>query len=121
MENGHGPSPYDDLKRLQKAIRLELGRKPSIKSLLVLAPNNDPFYSGSEGKKAMAEWFADLWERFGYATGVHLRRIHYRIVSEGNITRIDGSPYENNRNCWEWLQAASRHARYLGLIDPEKL
>lgn len=69
----------------------------------------------------MAEWFAGLWERFGYTTGVHLRRIHYRILSEGNIHRPDGSLYENNRDHWQWMNRASRHARYLGLINPEDL
>ncbi len=114
-------TPYEDLKTLQHAIRLERGRKPAITDLLVLAPQNDPFYSGSDGEREMAEWFAGLWERFGYTTGVHLRRIHYRILSEGNVYRPDGSLYENNRDNWTWMNKASRHARYLGLINPEDL
>ncbi|MDP9439047.1 MAG: hypothetical protein M3P49_09910, partial [Actinomycetota bacterium] len=114
-------SPYEDLKALQHAIRLERGRKPAVKDLVVLSPGNDPFYSGSDGEREMAEWFAEFWERFGYTTGVHLRRIHYRILSEGNIYRPDGSLYENNRDHWNWMNRASRHARYLGLINPEDL
>ncbi len=114
-------TPYEDLKTLQHAIRLERGRKPPVKDLLVLSPQNDPFYAGSDGEREMAEWFAGLWERFGYTTGVHLRRVHYRILSEGTILRPDGSLYANNRTCWDWMNRASRHARYLGLIDPEDL
>ena len=119
MGNGNGrPSPYEELKELQQAIRAERGRKPPTKDLLVLSPQNDPFYSGSEGEKKMAEWFAGLWERFGYTRGVHLRRIHYRIVAEGNILRYDGKPYENKTDSWKKLNDASRHARYLGMVDP---
>jgi hypothetical protein len=114
-------TPYEGTKELQRAIQLQRGRKPAVKSLLVLAPNNDPFYAGSEADQQGAEWFMDLWERFGYVTGVHLRRVHYRVVSEGNIQRPNGTPYENNLNSWQFLNRASRAARYLGLLDPEDL
>ena len=92
-----------------------------MKDLLVLAPQNDPFYAGNgvEGDKAL--WFAQLWERFGYGSGAHLRRVHYRIVSEGNIVKPDGELYENNNGCWQYIQGASRQARYLRLVDPEEV
>jgi hypothetical protein len=69
----------------------------------------------------MAEWFAGI---FGQTTGVHLRRIHYRLVARGDVVRHDGVLYENNANSWDYLNNASRfarYARYLGLIDPEDL
>jgi hypothetical protein len=119
VENGrHERSPYEVLKALQQEIRLERGRKPPIKDLIVLAPHNDPFYAGKESERQMAEWFAGLWERFGYTGGVHLRRIHYRIVAEGNILRHDGVLYENKTDSWQKLNTAARQARYLGLVDP---
>jgi hypothetical protein len=90
-----------------------------VKDLLVLAPQNDPFYAGNGVEGDKARWFAELWERFGYGSGVHLRRVHYRIVSEGNIVKPDGELYENNNGCWQYMQGASRQARYLGLVDPE--
>src|SRR5215208_2642003 len=116
-EDGLGV-PYEELKRLQHAIRLERGRKPPIKDLIVLAPNNDPFYAGTEGQQAMAEWFADI---FGQTTGAHLRRIHYRLVARGDVVRADGVLYENDANSWAYLNNASRYARYLGLVDPENI
>src|SRR5215211_5977317 len=96
-------TPYDQLKALQHDIRLERGRKPRIEDLLVLAPKNDPFYAGTETQKAMAEWFAEV---FGTSTGAHLRRIHYRLVSRGDVVRADGVPYENNGNSWAYLNDA---------------
>ena len=70
------------------------------------------------GQQAMAEWFAGV---FGQTTGVHLRRIHYRLVARGDVVRHDSMLYENNANSWGYLNNASRFARYLGLMDPEDL
>ena len=111
-------TPYERLKVLQHEIWLERGRKPPIKNLIVLASQNDPFYAGTEGQRAMADWFAGI---FGQTTGVHLRRIHYRLVARGDVVRHDGLLYENNANSWYYLNNASRFARYLGLMDPEDL
>lgn len=68
----------------------------------------------------MGEWFAALWERFGYTSGVHLRRIHYQLVTrEPPLPRADGARYINTNACWKHLCAAGRHARNLGLLAPE--
>jgi len=115
--DGH-ETPYEALKTLQQVVRLGRGRKPPIKDLIVLSPQKDPFYAGTETQRAMAEWFADI---FGQATGAHLRRIHYRLVARGDVVRADGVLYENNKNSWSYLNSASRFARYLGLTDPEDL
>jgi len=58
---------------------------------------------------------------FGDSTGVHLRRVHYRLVSRGDVMRADGVLYENNKDSWGYLNNASRYARYLGLVDPEDI
>ena len=115
--DGH-KTPYEALKSVQQAVREERGRKPPIKDLIVLSPQRDPFYAGTEAEKAMAEWFAGI---FGETAGTHLRRIHYRLVSRGDVVRADGSLYENDKNSWDYLGNASRFARYLGLVDPEDL
>jgi hypothetical protein len=85
----------------------------------VLAPQNDPFYAGTEAQIAMAEWFAGIFGR--RSSGVHLRRLHYRLLARGDAVRADGAPYENDANSWGYLNNASRFARYLGLVDPEDL
>ena len=121
MIEGAHRFPYQFIKNLQQAIRKPNGRKSTVKDMLVLSQQNDPFYAGNGVEGEKARWFAQLWERFGYGSGVHLRRVHYRIVSEGSILRADGEPYENNSRCWEYMQSASRQARYLGLVDPEEI
>jgi hypothetical protein len=121
MIEGAHRFPYQFIKNLQQAIRKPDGRKSTVKDMLVLSQQNDPFYAGNGAEGDKARWFAELWERFGYGSGVHLRRVHYRIVSEGNILKPDGELYENNSRCWEYMQGASRQARYLGLVDPEEI
>mgnify|MGYP001111769005 CR=1 FL=1 len=73
---------YEKIKRLAKE------KKCNVTDLLILARQNDPFYTGSATQKAMAEWFAELWQRFGYSTGVHLRRVHYQLVSQEDANQV---------------------------------
>ena len=104
---------YKQLKQLAKKKRCP------VTELIALAPQNDPYYLGTKSQTQLAEWFADLWERFGYTHGVHLRRIHYQIVSQDSpVSFPNGKPYENTLSCWSTLDNASKYARYLGLVDP---
>jgi hypothetical protein len=106
---------YKKIKQLAKM------RHCTIPDILVLARQNDPFFAGSETGQAMARWFAALWHQFSYTTGVHLRRVHYELVSQEQAGRHkhNGEPYENTENDWNYLSHAGKHARYLGLIDAE--
>ncbi len=104
---------YDTIKALAKQNRCR------VPDLIVLAPQNDPFYTGTPGDHALGQWFADLWHRFGYSNGVHIRRVHYQTVSQKSIVFLpNGTPYENTEGCWDTLSMASKAARYLGLVDP---
>ncbi len=104
-------TPYARLAAMAK----ELGCP--VRDLLVLAPVNDPFYMGSPAQRRQAEWFADLWERYGYTSGVHLRRIHYRLVNDDPPARLhDGTLYLNDNKCWGKLCTAAKYARYLKLV-----
>jgi hypothetical protein len=107
---------YDRIKELAKGLRRPAG------TLIALAPQNDPFYSGSPASRRQAEWFAALYRRF--MTGVdsfHIRRFHYRLVSQepGTVRNLNGTPYENTLESWQALCVASKHARYLGLVPME--
>lgn len=105
---------YETIKELSRQTQ-----GVNIADLCALAPNNDPFYTGRPSERAAAEWFAGLWQRFGYRSGVHLRRVHYQVVSQDPLVlRPDGTLYENTEACWAYLCSAGKWARYLGLIDP---
>lgn len=99
-----------------KETAKELGLR--VNDLLVLARQNDPFYVGTPSQREAAAWFAEHWQKFGFVEGVHLRRIHYRLISqEEPVLMPNGKRYENTEGCWKFLNDASKWARYLNLVD----
>jgi hypothetical protein len=103
---------YESVRRLQK--ELGVGR---IGDLLALSVVHDPFYAGMTGRAKEAEWFADIYRRFDFQPGYHLRRMHYRLVTnDPSPRRVNGMPYENTKLCWDELCRASTNARHLGLV-----
>ena len=103
-----------------KALAKEHGLR--ITDLIVLARQNDPFFAGAPAQERGGEWFKRCWHAMGYTgqEGIHLRRIHYRLVSqETPVVMPNDMPYRNTTGCWEFLSAASKAARYLGLVAPD--
>jgi hypothetical protein len=91
--------------------------KRPIETLIVLSRLNDPFYLG-DARMRDAEWFDALYREHGFSRGVHIRRIHYRLISQEEQVRLpDGSDYENTDRCYDWLGRAALSARYAGLVD----
>src|SRR6266516_5300486 len=104
---------YEEIKQLARSS----GQR--VTDLIVLAPQNDPFYSGTPNDWALAEWFAGLWNAFGYTNRVHIRRVHYQIISQNPpVCLPNGKQFEHTEECWGILNLASKAARYLGLVDP---
>ncbi len=105
------PLTYADLKELAEAL------KRPLQTLYAEAQGNDPFIAGAPGREQRAQWFAELWQRLGFSHGAHLRQIHYVLVSQAeSLPMPNGRPYANTEDCWLFLNAASRDARYLRLI-----
>ena len=113
---------YEAIKRLS----IELARPA--KTLIALSPEADPFYL-IPSRHASAHWFARIWADLGWErlaraseSGVHLRRLHYRLVSEPPASRPSkeaGRPYENTVLDWQDFLMASRDARHLELVDAD--
>jgi len=101
-----------------KAIANERGC--SLKSLTVLAPQNDPFRIGTPYQFRQAEWFAAVLEN-ARSPEIHLREIHYSLVGSGTGEFYDGEPYFNDQASWERLQKYAKFARVLGLVDTRRL
>jgi len=107
------PLGYEALCRLAETLARPLH------SVMVLSPGADPFHCGTAVHKRDAEWFAALW-REHMDRGGHLRRLHYRLVSQAApILLPSGEPYRNTINCWTTLKMAGKWARYLGLVDAD--
>lgn len=101
---------YISLKKLAKENSIK------VTALIALAPQNDPFYVGSPAQQTSAEWFAGLYEGMGSPLRVHVRRIHYILVSRGDVVKPNGKLYENTNNDWNMISLACKYARYLGLV-----
>ena len=99
------------------AIRdLSVALKRPIETLFALARRNDPFYLG-ESRIRDAEWFAILYREHGFGRGIHIRRIHYRLISQREPVQLPGGgAYLNTRDCHEVLGDAACSARYAGLV-----
>ncbi|WP_457583151.1 hypothetical protein [Ensifer canadensis] len=107
---------YEQIKATAKAMKVRAV------DLIALAEGNDPFYAGLGYRERSALWFAELWDNFGWGAGVHLRRLHYRLVSsETAILKPNGKPYENTEDDWKLIGKASLAARYLQLIPGDVL
>jgi len=115
-----------------KALGEQLNRPVS--TLLVQDAGADPFYAELPMRLARAQWFKQVWDRLAIQPGAHLRRIHYRLVSEpvplprtirwkdtDTGEQLETSTYVNNRNCWIFLGDAASDARYCGLIPIEHI
>lgn len=138
------------------AWEAELEGLSELKSDLTLNPDTDPFNIAGAPPRytSWGRWFADLFHRF-YGTDptslVHLRRVHYRLVSNETPLAMVGSVdqnyavspiwvvpkrktrkgerpgderpnvYVNTLDCWTRLCKAAKWARWLELIDGDRI
>lgn len=106
---------YELIKREAKKHKL------SVKDLLVLSPNNDPFYVGSKGQMEKAKFFAKCYKQMGSPDKVHIRRVHYWLVSRSDVKKPDGSRYLNTEKDWSFLTMCAKYARYAELVPVENM
>jgi transcriptional regulator with XRE-family HTH domain len=113
VQAGARPRDRQALQTLARAVGRPLA------ALYVMDQNADPFIIGTPTHVQAGEWFKALWDRFDFPQGVHLRRIHYRILSYPDVVLPTGQPYANTWACYEYLNDAGRYARILGLVAPD--
>ncbi len=90
-----------------------------VADLISMTENCDPFYSGYEGKtRALGEWFLKVWKEHGSKRGVHLRRLHYWLMSLPGKD-VDGEVYVNDEKHWNMMQDGGLYARNRGLVPAE--
>lgn len=105
---------YHALKELAPSMGV------TVKDLLALTEQNDPFYAGLPSRREAAEWFADLWTRFGFQPGSYLRRHHYNLVSQKiPVLKPNGEIYINTVPDSDFMNKAARDAGYLKLIPED--
>ena len=92
--------------------------------LTVLEPGRDPYRFDTAGGHRNARWFAEQVQRLLRPDQtIHLRGLHYLIVSRGNIRRPDtGEVFANTNDDWEWLSdIAAKAARWLAYVPFDRI
>ncbi len=108
--NGHEPNG------LRAALESAGG---SLKSLTVLAPQNDPFRVDTDAGHRDGAWLADTLGRLGSTGQRHLRGLHYILIGQ---PKPNGQPYTNTESDWRWLaETAAKAARWLGYIPFDRI
>lgn len=90
----------------------------SLKSLTVLAPQNDPFRVDTPAGHRDAQWLTDKINDLGLTGPRHLRGLHYALIGQ---TKPNGSPYKNTDEDWTWLAAPAKAARWLGYLPFDRI
>src|SRR4051794_36044966 len=103
-------------------IELAKTRRRLLATLYTLGSANDPFMADQDFRSKHADWIAKLFERLELPQRVHVRQVHYKLVSqETPVLQVDGEPYVNSSDCFNRLCDAIRDARYLGLIPADAI
>jgi hypothetical protein len=93
--------------------------------LTVLSPQNDPFRLDTPANHEVGCWLRDQMADAGLLSSqatIHNRGIHYALVSRDGVKLPSGLPYENNAECWAFLEdRASKAARWLGYVAFDKI
>ena len=108
-----------DSGSLAKVIRAATSRSGlRLSDLTVLSVKRDPYRVDTPQGHREGRWFAQWLHELFPGVVVHLRGLHYALVSKGGVTKPDGTPYENNIDDFTWLiDDAAKAARWLDYID----
>ena len=101
-------------ERIEAEVEL---RGLPLRALTVMSNLTDPYRIDTPANRRDAEWLAQAWETSGARRPIHLRGLHYAIVSTPEVPAMPGGqPYHNTFECWTWLQAVANKARWLGVV-----
>lgn len=90
----------------------------SLKSVTVLAPQNDPFRVDTDAGHRDAAWMRDMMAELRLTGPRHLRGLHYAFIGQ---PKPNGKPYSNTDADWQWLAGPAKAARWLGYVPFEQI
>lgn len=90
----------------------------SLKSLTVLAPQNDPFRVDTDAGHRDGQWLRDMMTELRLSGPRHLRGLHYALIGQ---PKPNGLPYTNTDADWQWLATPAKCARWLGYIPFDRI
>jgi hypothetical protein len=91
--------------------------------LTVLSAQIDPYRLDTKASHRDGQWLAEqLNVAIGPTRKIHLRGIHYALVSTPDLLKPNGERYLNNDDNWTWLaDSAAKSARWLGYIPFDRI
>ena len=93
-----------------------------LEALTVLDKKVDPYRQDTPAGHRDGAWLAEQMVVLGITKPIHLRGLHYALVSSTGLTKPNGTRYLNNTDDWEWLQVeASKAARWLGYVPFDRI
>jgi hypothetical protein len=101
--------------------REKLDGRVNLGDLTVLTLSKDPYRMHTVANHRDAAWFKEHLKKAGVFGTIHLRGFHYRLVARGDITLPSGKPYINDETCCNWLNQASKPARWLEYIGFDRI
>ena len=110
--NGHNGH---ELSGLRAALESAGG---SLKSLTVLAPQNDPFRVDTDAGHRDGGWLANTLDRLNVRGQRHLRGLHYILIGQ---PKPNGEPYTNTDRDWVWLVSVAKAARWNRYISFDRI
>jgi hypothetical protein len=90
----------------------------SMKSVTVLAPQNDPFRVDTPAGHRDGAWLRDTLDRLKITGQRHLRGLHYILIGQ---PKPNGEPYINTDKDWLWLAMAAKAARWNKYISFDRI
>ena len=125
IDNADTPKPTNTQQSLGSILRdLKDEKGLSLKELTVLSAVNDPFRLDTPSNHRDGEWLQERMQGLGYlqpGRSIHNRGLHYALVSTSGLVLPNGRPYINDIDCWDWLEGASKAARWLGYVPWENI
>jgi hypothetical protein len=98
-----------------------LDGRVNLGDLTVLTISKDPYRMHTVANHRDAAWFKEHLKKAGVFGPIHLRGFHYRLVARGDITLPSGKQYINDETCYNWLNQASKPARWLEYIGFDRI
>jgi hypothetical protein len=90
----------------------------TLADLTALSPQNDPYRLDTPTFHTEGRWLAEQMVNLRLAERrIHLRGLHYALVSTSGLVKPNGDLYRNTERDWLWLQSsAAKAARWLGYV-----
>jgi hypothetical protein len=87
--------------------------------LTVMSAQTDPFRLDTPAHRRDGKWLADTMTTLGLVgRKIHNRGLHYAVLGQ---PKPDGSQYVSDADSWEFLEKASKYARWLSHLDFDQI